>query len=74
MLDAVYLQLHLPSSISISSVVYGTPRVGNNAFADHVDAHIHNLIRINNKYVYISSLLRGSLMLTDIICQRRPRP
>ncbi|KAJ7589465.1 lipase [Mycena floridula] len=49
LLDAVYLSLHLPSSIKISVIGYGMPRVGNQAFADYIDSHIHSLTRINNK-------------------------
>lgn len=53
LLDAVYLQLHLPSSTSLKTVGYGMPRVGNPAFADYVDAHITfsggGLSRINNQ-------------------------
>lgn len=55
LLDAVYLQLHLPSSTSLKIIGYGMPRVGNQAFADYVDAQITSLdsgaglTRINNK-------------------------
>ncbi|KAF9515486.1 hypothetical protein BS47DRAFT_1360935 [Hydnum rufescens UP504] len=38
MIDTVYLQLHLPSSTSLKFIGHGTPRVGNQAFADYVDA------------------------------------
>jgi len=48
LLDAVYLQLHLPSSVTISSVLYGLPRVGNPAFASYVDSHITNLVHITD--------------------------
>ncbi|KAJ7577990.1 Alpha/Beta hydrolase protein [Mycena floridula] len=43
LLDAVYLPLHLPSSISFSMFGFGAPRVGNQAFANYVDAHLPNL-------------------------------
>ncbi|KAI5123194.1 hypothetical protein M0805_003961 [Coniferiporia weirii] len=43
LLDAVYLPLHLPSGTSFKTVVYGMPRVGNQAFADYVDAQITSL-------------------------------
>ncbi|KAI5123192.1 hypothetical protein M0805_003959 [Coniferiporia weirii] len=55
LLDAVYLPLHLPADTSFKSVLYGLPRVGNQAFADYVDAHITSLTggtgltHINNK-------------------------
>ncbi|KAJ7577987.1 Alpha/Beta hydrolase protein [Mycena floridula] len=51
LLDAVYLPLHLPSSISFSMFGFGTPRVGNQAFANYVDAHLPNLSRVNNRQV-----------------------
>ncbi|KAI0358195.1 alpha/beta-hydrolase [Trametes cingulata] len=38
LLDAVYLHMHLPASARISFVGYGLPRVGNQAFANFVDA------------------------------------
>jgi len=47
LLDAVYLELHLPSSITVRSVLYGLPRVGNPAFASYIDAHV-NLVHITN--------------------------
>ncbi|KZT52380.1 alpha/beta-hydrolase [Calocera cornea HHB12733] len=47
LLDAIYLPLHLPSSISVRSVTYGLPRVGNPAFVSYVDAHV-NLVHITN--------------------------
>jgi len=48
LLDSVYLPLHLPSSTSFKTMVYGLPRVGNQAFANYVDAHQH-LIHVNNE-------------------------
>ncbi|KAF7986533.1 hypothetical protein HWV62_26246 [Athelia sp. TMB] len=47
LLDSVYLPLHLPSSTTFKTVVYGLPRVGNQAFANYVDANLH-LTHINN--------------------------
>ena len=55
LIDSVFLPLHLPSGTAFKTVVYGTPRVGNQAFADYVDAHVTGLnggtglTRINNK-------------------------
>ncbi|KAL5536678.1 hypothetical protein ACEPAF_501 [Sanghuangporus sanghuang] len=53
LLDAVYLRLHLPSSTVFKTVGYGMPRVGNQEFADYVDAHVTfsggGLSRINNQ-------------------------
>ncbi|KAG6332031.1 hypothetical protein ID866_7058 [Astraeus odoratus] len=48
LLDSVYLPLHLPAGTSFKTIGYGLPRVGNQAFADYVDAHLH-LTHINNE-------------------------
>ncbi|KAI0047137.1 lipase class 3 family protein [Auriscalpium vulgare] len=48
LLDSVSLSLRLPSGTTVNTVVYGLPRVGNQAFADYVDAHQH-VTHINNK-------------------------
>jgi len=46
-LDSLYLPLFIPD-ITIHTVGYGTPRVGNWAFAEYVDQHA-NLTRVNNR-------------------------
>ncbi|GJE91296.1 lipase family protein [Phanerochaete sordida] len=48
LLDAVYLPLHV-SGVSFQTVLYGLPRVGNQDFADYVDAHVTSFTRINNE-------------------------
>ncbi len=50
LLHTVYLPLHI-SNLKITFVGYGLPRVGNQAFADYVDAHdaIASVTHINNK-------------------------
>jgi hypothetical protein len=48
-LDTLFLTLNLPSSTSIKGVTYGTPRVGNPAFAALIDAKVPNFQRINNE-------------------------
>ncbi|KAH7881944.1 Alpha/Beta hydrolase protein [Phlebopus sp. FC_14] len=48
LLDSVYLPLWLAAGTSFKTVGYGLPRVGNQAFADYVDANLH-LTHINNK-------------------------
>ncbi|EIW87351.1 lipase [Coniophora puteana RWD-64-598 SS2] len=48
LIDSVYLPLHLPASTSFKTYNYGLPRVGNQAFADYVDANVH-LTHINNE-------------------------
>lgn len=47
LLDGVYLSLHL-SGISVEVISYGMPRVGNQEFADYVDANIP-VTHVNNK-------------------------
>ena len=50
LLDAVFLRLHLPTTVSINFVGYGLPRVGNKAWADLVDALLPGgVTHINNK-------------------------
>ncbi|VDC00935.1 unnamed protein product [Peniophora sp. CBMAI 1063] len=41
LLDAVYLPMHLPDTVKISTIGYGLPRLGNIAFAEYVDAHVN---------------------------------
>lgn len=50
LLNAVYLPLHI-SGLKITYVGYGLPRVGNQAFADYLDAHtaLASVAHINNK-------------------------
>lgn len=48
-LDCVFMALNLPSSIAIKGVTYGTPRVGNTAWAALFDSLISDFQRINNK-------------------------
>ncbi|EKM84289.1 hypothetical protein AGABI1DRAFT_110839 [Agaricus bisporus var. burnettii JB137-S8] len=47
LLDGVYLPLHIPD-VTFRTIGYGCPRVGNQAFADYVDANV-NFTRINNR-------------------------
>ncbi|KAF8329761.1 lipase [Cantharellus anzutake] len=49
LLDAIYLPLHLPPDTVFHTNTFGMPRVGNQAFADYVDAHVTSLARITNK-------------------------
>ncbi|KIK91263.1 hypothetical protein PAXRUDRAFT_639687 [Paxillus rubicundulus Ve08.2h10] len=48
LLDSVYLPLWLPAATTFQTIGYGLPRVGNQAFANYVDANLH-LTHINNK-------------------------
>jgi len=50
LLDAIYLPLHLPPSTSFHTNTFGMPRVGNQAFADYVDAHVTNFAHVTNKH------------------------
>ena len=49
LLDAVFLPLHLPPGTKFKFIGYGMPRVGNQEFADFVDAHVLDLTHVNNK-------------------------
>ncbi|EJD47791.1 alpha/beta-hydrolase [Auricularia subglabra TFB-10046 SS5] len=57
-LDAVLLRLQLPSTTPVKFVGFGTPGVGNPAFADHVDAVLPDFSRINNKQDPVPKLPR----------------
>ncbi|KAF8887340.1 Alpha/Beta hydrolase protein [Infundibulicybe gibba] len=48
LISSVYLKLYLPVGTIVNTVTYSMPRVGNQEFADYVDANL-NLTRINNK-------------------------
>ncbi|OJA12302.1 hypothetical protein AZE42_08742 [Rhizopogon vesiculosus] len=48
LLDSVYLPLWLPKGTTFRTIVYGLPRVGNQDFANYIDANAH-LTHINNK-------------------------
>ncbi|CAE6496700.1 unnamed protein product [Rhizoctonia solani] len=47
-LDALYLKLNLPSTVSIKAVTYGQPRVGNQEFANLMDQKVTDFSRITN--------------------------
>ena len=47
LLDGLYLSLNLPNT-EVRVIGYGMPRVGNQAFANWVDEHLH-LTHINNQ-------------------------
>ncbi|OBZ72588.1 Lipase [Grifola frondosa] len=48
LLDAVFLPLHLPG-VTVRFIGYGLPRVGNQAFANYVDAQQTSVTHVNNK-------------------------
>ncbi|KAJ3844688.1 Alpha/Beta hydrolase protein [Lentinula raphanica] len=48
-LDSLFMALNLPSGTNISAVTYGTPRVGNPAFASLIDQHVPAFKHINNE-------------------------
>ncbi|KAJ3491707.1 hypothetical protein NLI96_g521 [Meripilus lineatus] len=48
-LAALHMVLNLPSSIHVKAVTYGTPRVGNPAFASYFDSKVPDFQRINNE-------------------------
>lgn len=48
-LDTLYLRLNLPSSIAVKGITYGTPRVGNPAWANWFNSQVNgNFNRINH--------------------------
>ncbi|KAI0042122.1 alpha/beta-hydrolase [Auriscalpium vulgare] len=48
-MEAVFMKLNLPAGTAIKAVTYGTPRVGNAAWAQFVDAQVPDYTRINNE-------------------------
>ena len=48
-LDAMFFKLNLPSSVHVKSVTYGTPRVGNPAWASLFDSKVSDFVRIDNE-------------------------
>ncbi|KAI9058382.1 alpha/beta-hydrolase [Trametes sanguinea] len=48
-LDSLFFTLQLPSSIHVKAVTYGTPRVGNPAWAQMIDSKVPDFVRINNE-------------------------
>ncbi|KAF8893960.1 alpha/beta-hydrolase [Infundibulicybe gibba] len=48
-LDALFFTLNLPAGTGVKAVTYGTPRVGNTAFAQLIDAKVPDFRRINNE-------------------------
>ncbi|KAG7441490.1 alpha/beta-hydrolase [Guyanagaster necrorhizus] len=54
-LDGLFFALNIPSA-SIKVMTYGTPRVGNLAFAELIDSKVPNFKRINNKHDFIPIL------------------
>lgn len=47
-LDALMLRLRLPSNVSIKAVTFGTPRVGNPAYAALYDNTVSDFTRVNH--------------------------
>ncbi|KAH9935089.1 alpha/beta-hydrolase [Epithele typhae] len=47
---ALHMTLNLPSSIHVKSVTYGTPRVGNPAYASFFDGKVADFVRINHDH------------------------
>ncbi|TFY66439.1 hypothetical protein EVG20_g4647 [Dentipellis fragilis] len=48
-LESLFMKLNLPSGTSIKGVTYGTPRVGNPAFASYFDTQVPDFTRVNNE-------------------------
>ena len=45
----MFFTLNLPSSVHVKSVTYGTPRVGNPAWASLFDSKVSDFVRIDNE-------------------------
>lgn len=48
-LNSLSLRLNLPAEIGVNSVTYGTPRVGNQEFAEFFDSKVTDFRRVNNE-------------------------
>ncbi|KAN0118544.1 Alpha/Beta hydrolase fold [Russula decolorans] len=48
-LDTLFMTLNLPEGTTIRGVTFGTPRVGNKAWATFFDSQVSNFTRVNNK-------------------------
>ncbi|KAI9465076.1 alpha beta-hydrolase [Lactarius psammicola] len=48
-LDTLFMRLNLPAGTTVRGVTFGTPRVGNPAWATYFDSQIANFTRMNNK-------------------------
>ncbi|KAH8976634.1 alpha/beta-hydrolase [Lactarius akahatsu] len=47
-LDTLFMKLNLPASTTVRGVTFGTPRVGNPAWATYFDSQITDFTRMNN--------------------------
>ncbi|KAI0057779.1 alpha/beta-hydrolase [Artomyces pyxidatus] len=48
-LDSLFMKLNLPAGTAIKAVTYGTPRVGNPAYATYFDSQVSDFTRVNNE-------------------------
>ncbi|EIW80990.1 alpha beta-hydrolase [Coniophora puteana RWD-64-598 SS2] len=48
-LECMYMHLNLPSNIAVRGRTYGTPRVGNAAWASFFDSSISDFMRVDNE-------------------------
>ncbi|KAI0765188.1 alpha/beta-hydrolase [Fomes fomentarius] len=48
-IDALFMTLNLPSSVHVKAVTYGTPRVGNAAWASLFDSKVPDFKRVNHE-------------------------
>ncbi|KAI0642037.1 lipase [Trametes meyenii] len=55
LLDALFLPLHIPGA-TVSFIGYGLPRVGNQAFANYVDAQPVTVTHVNNEEDFVPIL------------------
>jgi len=48
-LDSLFMKLNLPAGTTVEGVTFGTPRVGNRAWATFFNSQVSNFTRMNNK-------------------------
>ena len=74
-LDSLFFTLNLPSNIHVRGVTFGTPRVGNAAYADFFNAHVCVML-LSQIFMYlidITSYIR-LMTLNESTTRRIPSP
>ncbi|KAH9080180.1 alpha/beta-hydrolase [Lactarius deliciosus] len=55
-LDTLFMKLNLPAGTTVRGVTFGTPRVGNPAWATFFDSQIADFTRMNNKRDFVPTI------------------
>ncbi|KAH8994385.1 alpha/beta-hydrolase [Lactarius hatsudake] len=55
-LDTLFMKLNLPAGTTVRGVTFGTPRVGNPAWATFFDSQIADFTRMNNKRDFVPTM------------------